>query len=185
MSLLSSTDSTAQQLIVDLQQVYTLFDTCINDGTTNAITNDKLHHMLLTHTGVNYSDVQIQDIIDSIDTNNTGDIQFTEFLVTINKIINTDTINKSRPNTAVNNIRRPKTSRQIESSQIDLYHSVFNTIDSDNDGYIDINELKLLYENNGVELSDSEIAGIAYMCDVNGNGKISYSAFEKLLIDTQ
>ena len=181
MSLLpvATPDQQSAQLLVDLQQIYTLFDTCINDGTTNAITHDKLHHMLLQYTGVNYNHEQITDIISSIDTNVSGDIQFTEFLVAMNKILKHD---KTRPATAIGTALRPKTAKQQpDYNTTDLLHNVFTTIDSDNDGYIDINDMNLLYENNGIQMKDSEIAAITYMCDVNGHGKISYAAFEKLM----
>jgi Ca2+-binding EF-hand superfamily protein len=56
----------------------------------------------------------------------------------------------------------------------------FDTIDTDDDGYITVNELQE-YHKNDARLSEANIATIARMADEDGNQKVTYEEYAKFV----
>ena len=55
--------------------------------------------------------------------------------------------------------------------------NLFGYIDEDKDGYIDLEDLEKVFENNGIMLKQRDIKVLISRFDLNGDGLISYSEF--------
>ena len=86
----------------------------------------------------------VTEIIDKIDANRSGEIDFSEFVVA--SMNQTSLLNKNK------------------------IQKAFNIFDIDNDGFIDRKELKAVM--GGINLSDAEWDKLIKQYDTNGDGKV-------------
>ena len=99
-----------------------------------------------------YQDEEIEEIMNSIDTDNNGAINYNEFIAaTLNSTI---------------------------SSDVERITKAFEFFDLDNDGLIDENELKSALAGKEFEGIDISIFSQALKeCDMNGDGKVDFQEF--------
>jgi len=57
----------------------------------------------------------------------------------------------------------------------------FADIDKDNSGLIDASELKVVLATMGINMTDEQIEGVLKMADVNGDLKLDYAEYKKLV----
>lgn len=57
----------------------------------------------------------------------------------------------------------------------------FADIDKDNSGFIEAAELKNVLKQMGVDMSDEEVEGVLKMSDINGDHKLDYAEYKKLV----
>jgi len=69
-------------------------------------------------------------------------------------------------------------------SQSQLFLEVFAFFDQDNNGYIELEELVIVFGNLGVEVTKEELKQKIDDVDVERNGKISFSEFVALMRET-
>ena len=60
-------------------------------------------------------------------------------------------------------------------------HVVFNSFDTDGNGFLDKNELKNAFKDFKGGLTDAEIDALIAEADVNGDGKVSFEEFVALV----
>ncbi|XP_078657318.1 uncharacterized protein LOC144903208 [Branchiostoma floridae x Branchiostoma belcheri] len=101
--------------------------------------------------GQDPTDEDLEEMIDDADLNKTGYINFFEFLVLMDRIMTTQ--------------------REVRLRKI------FDELDRDEDGYIKASDLREVM----TELSMEEAHEMIREANPNGNGKVSYSDFQKIM----
>ena len=89
----------------------------------------------------------VHSVKDKIDTNGSGEINFTEFVVA--------------------------TMNQTSLLHVNKIKKAFELFDTDGDGFIDRKELKMAM--GGINLSDTEWDKLINQYDTNGDGKVIFS----------
>ncbi|KAK0609033.1 Calmodulin [Lasiodiplodia hormozganensis] len=104
--------------------------------------------------GQNPTDEELNDMINELDVDHTGSIDFKEFLVMMSK--------------------KPKF---VDPEQ--EIREIFNVFDRDGSGTINSSELRHVMKAIGENLTDAEIDDLIKEADVDGNGTIDYEEFAR------
>jgi len=147
-------DALPADLVVLYQDAFTHFDTD-NDG---IITTKKLGP-LLRFCGENPSEAEIQDMVNEVDCDATGEVHFPDFLQLMKK--------KYSDNNAEDEIRE-----------------AFRVFDSDGNGFINRQELRIVMMNMGEKLNEEEIECLIDDVDIDGDGQINYEEFYIMMTST-
>merc|ERR1712121_116473 len=102
--------------------------------------------------GQNPSEAEIQDMVNQVDKDGTGSIDFPEFLLMM--------------------------SLKLDSENAeDEIREAFQVFDGDGNGFINRQELACVMGNLGEALTPAEIQGMIDEADVDGDGQINYEEF--------
>jgi len=137
------------QQIADLKEAFKLFD---KDG-DGSITWVELGQVM-KQLGQNPSDDELKDMVNEVDKDRNGTIDFHEFCI----------------------MMAPKLGDSQEVKDGELKEA-FKVFDKDGDGKISAKELKLVMNSLGEQLTDEEVASMIKDADRNGDGEIDYSEF--------
>ncbi|KAL3456177.1 hypothetical protein BJX64DRAFT_271181 [Aspergillus heterothallicus] len=138
--------------IAQFREVFAVFD---KDGTGD-ITASELGEVMRS-LGQNPTDTELQDIIDELDVDRTGTIDFDEFLILM--------------------------SRKVKDSDPEAeLREAFAVFDQDKSGTISADELRRVLRSIGDDVSDADVDEMVRMADVNGDGSIDYEEFVKLMM---
>ncbi|KAL2830133.1 hypothetical protein BJY01DRAFT_227466 [Aspergillus pseudoustus] len=138
--------------IAQFREVFNVFD---KDGTGD-ITATELGEVMRS-LGQNPTETELQDIIDELDVDRTGTIDFDEFLILM--------------------------SRKVKDSDPEAeLRSAFAVFDQDNSGTISADELRRVLRSIGDDISDADVDEMLKIADVNGDGSIDYEEFVKLMM---
>jgi len=106
--------------------------------------------------GQNPSEAEIQDMVNQVDKDGTGSIDFPEFLMMM--------------------------SLKIDSENAeDEIREAFQVFDGDGNGFINRQELACVMSNLGESLTPAEIQGMIDEADVDGDGQINYEEFYNMM----
>ncbi|KAL2814472.1 hypothetical protein BJX63DRAFT_199611 [Aspergillus granulosus] len=142
---------TADQ-IAQFREVFAVFD---KDGTGD-ITATELGEVMRS-LGQNPTDTELQDIIDELDVDRTGTIDFDEFLILM--------------------------SRKVKDSDPEAeLREAFAVFDQDKSGTISADELRRVLRSIGDDISDADLDEMLKIADVNGDGSIDYEEFVRLMM---
>ncbi|PLB53972.1 calmodulin [Aspergillus steynii IBT 23096] len=141
-----------EEQICEFKRAFSLFD---NDG-DGQITRNELGVAMRT-LGLNPSESELQDMIDEVDVDKSGTIDFPEFLTMM--------------------ARRTK-----EQDLEEDISEAFKVFDRDDDGFISPEELRQVMISIGEKLTDGEIAEIIREVDRDGDGCIGYDEFLQLMM---
>ena len=125
-----------------------------NDG---LITQDELKQ-LLNNIGQNPSDSEIQDMINEIDIDGDGKINFDNFITLMEKKL------------------------RDHDNEEELIET-FKVFDKDGIGFITYNNLKDVVHSLGLNYSDDEIMEMIKECDLDKDMMINYDEFTKMVLD--
>ena len=125
-----------------------------NDG---QITQDELKQ-LLNNIGQKPSDSEIQDMINEIDIDGDGKINFDNFITLMKKKL------------------------RDHDNEEELIET-FKVFDKDGIGFITFNNLKDVIKNLGLNYSDDEIMEMIKECDLDKDMMINYDEFTKMVLD--
>ena len=125
-----------------------------NDG---LITQDELKQ-LLNNIGQKPSDSEIQDMINEIDIDGDGKINFDNFITLMEKKL------------------------RDHDNEEELIET-FKVFDKDGIGFITFNNLKDVIKNLGLNYSDDEIMEMIKECDLDNDMMINYDEFTKMVLD--
>lgn len=117
------------------------------------ITVYELGRVMRNH-GLNPTDEELEDMIRNVDKNSNGAIDFNEFIEMM--------------------LRRDA---KVEE---DVMHA-FRVFDRDGDGYISVEELRLTMNNLGEPLTDHEVRSMIEEADLDGDGRINFQEFARLM----
>ncbi|KAL3474600.1 hypothetical protein BJX99DRAFT_231295 [Aspergillus californicus] len=146
-------ESLTKEQIAEFKEVFNLFD---KDGTGD-ITASELGEVMHS-LGQNPTDTELQDIIDELDVDRTGTIDFEEFLVMM--------------------------SRKVKGGDPEAeLREAFAVFDRDNSGTIDADELRQVLRSIGEGVSDEDVDDMLREADVNGDGSIDYQEFVRLMTE--
>ncbi|KAL7009648.1 hypothetical protein EMMF5_000556 [Cystobasidiomycetes sp. EMM_F5] len=137
--------------LAEFKEAFSLFDKD-GDGT---ITTKELGTVMRS-LGQNPTEAELQDMINEVDTDSNGTIDFPEFLTMMaRKMKDTDS------------------EEEIKEA--------FKVFDKDGNGFISAAELRHVMTNLGEKLSDTEVEEMIREADVDGDGQINYDEFVKML----
>eukprot|EP01026_Neomeris_dumetosa_P037565 TRINITY_DN30455_c0_g1_i1.p4 TRINITY_DN30455_c0_g1~~TRINITY_DN30455_c0_g1_i1.p4 ORF type:complete len:150 (-),score=34.44 TRINITY_DN30455_c0_g1_i1:512-961(-) len=145
-------DKLSEEQISEFKEAFALFDKD-GDGT---ITTKELGTVMRS-LGQNPTEAELQDMINEVDSDGSGTIDFPEFLnLMARKMQDTDNEEELR--------------------------EAFKVFDKDGNGYISAAELRHVMTNLGEKLSDEEVDEMIKEADVDGDGQVNYEEFVKMMI---
>ena len=149
------TKNLTEEQIEEVKEAFQLFD--INgDGTITKIELGTVMRSL----GQNPTETELLDMINEVDEDGGGSIEFTEFLtMMVKKMKHTDTEDDIR--------------------------ETFRIFDEDGNGFITFQELRHALKNLGENLTDDEIDEMIREADIDGDGAVNYEEFVVMMTATR
>ena len=145
-------DQLTEEQIAEFKEAFSLFDKD-GDGT---ITTKELGTVMRS-LGQNPTEAELQDMINEVDADGNGTIDFPEFLTMMaRKMKDTD-------------------------SEEEIVEA-FKVFDKDGNGFISAAELRHVMTNLGEKLTDEEVDEMIREADVDGDGQINYEEFVKMMM---
>ncbi|KAF7547830.1 hypothetical protein G7Z17_g7460 [Cylindrodendrum hubeiense] len=145
-------DSLTEEQVSEFKEAFSLFD---KDG-DGQITTKELGTVMRS-LGQNPSESELQDMINEVDADNNGTIDFPEFLTMMaRKMKDTDSEEEIR--------------------------EAFKVFDRDNNGFISAAELRHVMTSIGEKLTDDEVDEMIREADQDGDGRIDYNEFVQLMM---
>jgi calmodulin len=142
----------AEEQIAEFKEAFSLFDKD-GDGT---ITTKELGTVMRS-LGQNPTEAELQDMINEVDADGNGTIDFPEFLTLMaRKMKDTD-------------------------SEEEILEA-FKVFDKDGNGFISAAELRHVMTNLGEKLTDEEVDEMIREADIDGDGQINYEEFVKMMM---
>ncbi|KAJ3211166.1 hypothetical protein HDU82_006586 [Entophlyctis luteolus] len=146
-------DQLTEEQIAEFKEAFSLFDKD-GDGT---ITTKELGTVMRS-LGQNPTEAELQDMINEVDADGNGTIDFPEFLTMMaRKMKDTDS------------------EEEIKEA--------FKVFDKDGNGFISAAELRHVMTNLGEKLTDEEVDEMIREADVDGDGQINYEEFVKMMVN--
>ncbi|TRY98622.1 hypothetical protein DNTS_005294 [Danionella cerebrum] len=130
------------------------FDIFVQDAEDGCISTKELGKVMRM-LGQNPTPEELQEMIDEVDEDGSGTVDFEEFLVMMVRCMKDDSKGKSEEELA----------------------ELFRMFDKNEDGYIDLDELKLMLEATGETITEDDIEELMRDGDKNNDGKIDYDEF--------
>ncbi|GER25471.1 calmodulin [Striga asiatica] len=135
-----------------IEAAFSLFD---NDG-DGCITTEELATVIRS-LDQNPTEEELKEMIDGVDSDGNGTIEFAEFL-----------------NLMASKIKDVDAEEELKEA--------FKVFDKDQNGYISAEELQHVMINLGEKLSDEEAEQMIREADLDGDGQVNYDEFVKMMI---
>ncbi|XP_071724660.1 calmodulin-7-like isoform X2 [Rutidosis leptorrhynchoides] len=157
-------DQLTDDQISEFKEAFSLFDkdgdgiflTAFRSVIVGCITTKELGTVMRS-LGQNPTEAELQDMINEVDADGNGTIDFPEFLnLMARKMKDTD-------------------------SEEELKEA-FRVFDKDQNGFISAAELRHVMTNLGEKLTDEEVGEMIREADVDGDGQINYEEFVKVMM---
>ena len=143
-----------EQQISEFREAFSLFD---KDGDGHVTAKELM--IVLSSLGVTPTQEEVSQMIEEVDVNSNGEIEFEEFCVLM--------------------VRNMK-----DKDDLQTFTEAFKILDSDGSGEIDKEELKEMlraFSRMGEDIPDSEIDAMIREADTDGDGQISYKEFCRVM----
>lgn len=151
-----SNNATLSQIQEDKVQEYREAFNMYDKDHDGVISTHKLGVMLRS-LGHNPTELEIQEMIDEVDHDRTGTVEFEDFLEVV-------------------------MSKDLDEEDHELaLKEAFKMFDRDGNGYIDADELRLCMMNLGEKLTLEEVEEMIREVDVDYDGRMNYEEFVKLM----
>eukprot|EP01084_Bolivina_argentea_P195046 334703_1 len=138
--------------IAEFREAFNLFDV---DG-DGSITSTELRTVMIS-LGQNPTKPELQDMINEGDTDESGTIDFPEFLTMM-------------------------ATKMKDTDSEDEIKEAFRVFDKDGNGFISSAELKHVMASLGEKLTDEEVDEMIREADIDGDGQINYEEFVKIMM---
>ncbi|KAL0214688.1 hypothetical protein P9112_006872 [Eukaryota sp. TZLM1-RC] len=145
-------ESLTEDQINEFKEAFALFD---RDG-DGCITTKELGTVMRS-LGQNPSEAELADMINEVDADGNGTIDFPEFLTMMAR-------------------------KMKDADSEEEVREAFRVFDKDGNGFISAAELRHVMTNLGEKLTDEEIDEMIREADIDGDGQIDYAEFTKLLL---
>ncbi|KAG2455893.1 TNNC1 protein, partial [Polypterus senegalus] len=149
--LMESSFSLTSFLPLSMQEFKAAFDIFVQDAEDGCISTKELGKVLRM-LGQNPTPEELQEMIDEVDEDGSGTVDFDEFLVMMVRCMKEESKGKPEEELA----------------------ELFRMFDKNGDGYIDLEELKLMLESTGETITEDDIEELMRDGDKNNDGKIDY-----------
>ncbi|XP_077987619.1 neo-calmodulin-like [Glandiceps talaboti] len=140
-------DEVTPEQLAEFKEAFSMFDKN-GDG---KITTGELGTVMRS-LGLNPTDEELDDMINEIDADGNGTVEFPEFISMMVK------------------------KRSHSDPETDL-REAFKVFDRDGNGYISASELRYVMMNLGEKLSDDEVDEMIREADIDGDGQVNYQEF--------
>jgi calmodulin len=70
---------------------------------------------------------------------------------------------------------------KMEKEKLEAYHKIFDSLDEDGGGTLDVAELRNAFTQMGIELTDAEFDEVILEADADGNGELDFEEFKTVL----
>lgn len=140
-----------EEQIAEFKEAFSLFDQD-GDGTITTVELDTIMQSL----GQNPTEAELQDMINEVDADGNGSINFPEFLTMMARKM-----------------------KDIDSAQ--EIKETFRVFDMEGKGYISAAELRNPMTNLGEKLTDEEVNEMMREADIDGDGQINYEEFVQMM----
>merc|ERR1712193_561390 len=147
-----SATALSDEEIAEFKEAFLLFDKD-GDGT---ITTKELG-IVMRSLGQNPTEAELHDMINEVDADGNGTIDFAEFLSLMSRKV------------------------KDADSEEELMDA-FKVFDKDGNGYISSAELRHVMTNLGEKLTDEEVEEMIREADVDGDGQVNYDEFVKMMV---
>lgn len=141
----------SDEQIEEFKEAFALFD---KDG-DGSITTCELGTVMRS-LGQNPTETELQDIINEVDADGNGTIDFEEFLAMMAK-------------------------QCMKADSEEELREAFKVFDKDGNGYISAAELRHVMTNLGEKLTDEEVEEMIREADIDGDGQVNYDEFVKMM----
>ncbi|XP_055371477.1 calmodulin-A-like isoform X2 [Condylostylus longicornis] len=141
----------SEEQVAEFKEAFMLFDKD-EDGT---ITMAELG-VVMRSLGQRPSETELRDMVNEVDQDGNGTIEFNEFLQMMSK-------------------------KMKGADGEDELREAFRVFDKNNDGFISSSELRHVMTNLGEKLSEMEVDDMIKEADLDGDGQVNYSDFVMLL----
>ncbi|KAF3454074.1 hypothetical protein FNV43_RR04521 [Rhamnella rubrinervis] len=145
-------DHLTEEQIAEFREAFSFFD---KDG-DGCITTNELGNIMRT-LGLNPTEAELHDMINDVDFDRNGTIEYSEFLSLMSRKIN-------------------------ENHSEEELKEAFNVFDKDQNGLISATELRYVMTNLGEKLTDEEVNEMIHEADADGDGHINYHEFVKVMV---
>ncbi|KAG5679868.1 hypothetical protein PVAND_009405 [Polypedilum vanderplanki] len=140
----------------EYQEVFNVYD--INrDGQINTSELDTVMKVL----GEELTEARLQKLINEVDLDGSGTINFDEFIKLMQKVEETD------------------------FEKAESLRAAFKVFDKDNNGFVSFDELKYILTSFGEKLTDEEVQDILHEADKDRNGKLDYEEFIAMYLEKE
>ncbi|KAI7730356.1 hypothetical protein M8C21_016928 [Ambrosia artemisiifolia] len=145
-------DQLTNDQISEFKDAFSLFD---KDG-NGCITTKELGTVMRS-LGQNPTEAELQDMINEVDADRSGTIEFSEFLNLMDR-------------------------KMKDTDAEEELKEAFKVFDRDQNGVISAAELRHVMTNLGEKLTDEEVNDMIREADVDGDGQINYAEFVKIMM---
>lgn len=142
--LSTQADQLTEEQIAEFKEAFSLFDKD-GDGT---ITTKELGTVMRS-LGQNPTEAELQDMINEVDADGNGTIDFPEFLTMMAR-------------------------KMKETDSEEEIREAFRVFDKDGNGFISAAELRHVMTNLGEKLTDEEVDEMIREADIDGDGQVNY-----------
>ncbi|XP_069114946.1 calmodulin-like [Argopecten irradians] len=136
----------------EFKEAFSLFDKD-GDGTIST----KELGTVMRALGQNPTEADLRDMINDADADGSGAIEFNEFVGLMTK------------------------RKENEKDEEETLKEAFRLLDKDDSGFLTADELKHAMQNLGERLTDEEVATMIREADLDGDGKINYEEYVKMI----
>lgn len=148
---LEMADQLTEEQIAEFKEAFSLFD---KDG-DGSITTKELGTVMRS-LGQNPTEADLQDMINEVDVDGNGTIDFPEFLTMM--------------------------ARKLKDVDAEAeIREAFKVFDKDGNGLISANELRHVMTSLGEKLTDEEVDEMMREADIDGDGFVNYEEFVKMM----
>ncbi|KAF5734060.1 calmodulin [Tripterygium wilfordii] len=145
-------ENLTEEQIAEFKEAFSLFD---KDG-DGCITIKELGTVMRS-LGQSPSEAELRDMINEVDADQNGTIDFPEFLNLM--------------------------SRKMKDTDSDEeLKEAFKVFDKDQNGYISAAELRHVMTNLGEKLTDEEVDDMIREADIDGDGQVNYEEFVRMML---
>ncbi|XP_022742713.1 calmodulin-like isoform X1 [Durio zibethinus] len=141
-----------EEQVAEFQEAFSLFD---KDG-DGCITMEELA-IAIKSLDQNPTEEELQNMINEVDTDGNGTIEFGEFL-----------------NLMARKMKEADAEEELKEA--------FRVFDKDQDGYISPNELRQVMTNIGEKPTDEELKQMIREADLDGDGQVNYEEFVRMML---
>ncbi|CAK9154281.1 unnamed protein product [Ilex paraguariensis] len=154
-----------EEQIAEFKEAFSLFD---KDG-DGCITSKELGTVMRS-LGQNPTEAELQDMINEVDADQNGTIDFSEFLnLMARKMKGTDSDDELEE------------ALKDTDSEEELKEA-FKVFDKDQNGFISAAELRHVMTNLGEKLTDEEVDEMIREADLDGDGQVNYEEFVRMML---